>query len=203
MNATTVTFLWDILYPLLDWSYIYVNCFIPGLTNSTPIPVQTNGTDSKIQLQRKLQEVNINNIKQSDQHKRKLTEQEIMIGKRSKITDSLVTDIENFDVNLNYDGGSVSEAKLDNQNRYSVVVQNNQTNTSQLDPVFLNGGSSGSVASINFDPSHVSVSGGDYPVSYNSDRMDTGQRQSSISVEKETSHNKLDITIHSILFLIN
>ena len=42
----------------------------------------TNGTDSKLQLQRKLQEAN---IKQTEQQKRKLSEQEILIGKRSKL----------------------------------------------------------------------------------------------------------------------
>ena len=42
---------------------------------------------------------------------------------------------------------SISDAKLsgDNQNRYSVVVQNNQT--SQIDPIFINGVSSANGAS--------------------------------------------------------
>ena len=85
-----------------------------------------------------------------------------MIGKRSKLGDISVGDIENFDVNLNYDGSnlganvgvvtsinSISDAKLsaDNQNRFSVVVQNNQT--SQIDPLFINGVASANGANSN------------------------------------------------------
>lgn len=157
-----------------------------------PMP-PTNGTDSKLQLQRKLQEVN---MKTAEQHKRKLVEQEMGVGKRSKLSEEAT---ENYDVNLNYDGGVVGNAvgvlqgdtKLlaDNQNRYSVVVQNNQNNQ-QLDPVFINGNN----GMASFDTSVATAQGtsGEFQVSYNGDRIEAvmagpGARQvtsSSISLDK-------------------
>ena len=81
-----------------------------GVTTPTPTPMPSNGGDNKLQIQRKLQEVNINNIKQTEQQKRKLSDQEILIGKRSKLGDIGVGDIENFDVNLNYDGSNLGQS---------------------------------------------------------------------------------------------
>ena len=158
-----------------------------------PIP-PTNGTDSKLQLQRKLQEVNLKTT--AEQQKRKLAEQEIVMGKRSKLNEEMT---ENFDVNLNYDGGAVGNAVgvlqgdtkilADNQNRYSVVVQNNQNNQ-QLDPVFINGNN----GMASFDTSVATAQGtsGEFQVSYNGDRIEAvmagpGARQvtsSSISLDK-------------------
>jgi len=173
-----------------------------GVTTPTPTPMPSNGGDNKLQIQRKLQEVNINNIKQTEQQKRKLSDQEILIGKRSKLGDIGVGDIENFDVNLNYDGSnlganvgvvtSISDAKLsaDNQNRYSVVVQNNQT--SQIDPIFINGVSSANGASsgnpgLTFESAQPAT--GEFQVSYNGDNQVSAQRQissatCSISLDK-------------------
>ena len=130
----------------------------------------TNGTDSKLQLQRKLQEAN---IKQTEQQKRKLSEQEILIGKRSKLAES----DNSYDVNLNYEGGLAAppEPKLsDQQNRYSVVVQNNQS-----DHVMFNGNTG-----LSFEGS----SAPEFQVSYNGDRMDmagiTRPVAGSISLDK-------------------
>ena len=131
----------------------------------------TNGTDSKLQLQRKLQEAN---IKQTEQQKRKLSEQEILIGKRTKLSDA----DNSYDVNLNYEAGLVAPAEppklSENQNRYSVVVQNNQS-----DHVMFNGNSG-----LSFEGS----SAPEFQVSYNGDRMDmagiTRPMASSISLDK-------------------
>ena len=157
-----------------------------------PIP-PTNGTDSKLQLQRKLQEVN---MKTAEQHKRKLAEQEMVVGKKSRLSEEMT---DNYDVNLNYDGGTVGNAVgvlqgdtkilADNQNRYSVVVQNNQNNQ-QLDPVFINGNN----GMASFDTSVPTPQGasGEFQVSYNGERIEAvmagpGARQvtsSSISLDK-------------------
>jgi len=133
----------------------------------------SNGSDNKLQLQRKLQDGGQVNIKQPDQHKRKLSDQEILIGKRSKLGEP----DNSYDVNLNYESGGVGvggvvlaapEPKLsDNQSRYSlasVVVQNSHSQTQQ-DHVMFNGGS---VAGISFEGS----SAPEFQVSYNGDRMD-------------------------------
>ena len=172
---------------------MFVKSGLPAQT-----PVTTNGTDSKLTLQRKLQEVNISNnqinqIKQSEQQKRKMAEQEMLIGKRSKVGDGTENSLDTYDVNVNYDPVGVvtsvnneQSAKLgDTQNRYSVVVQNNQNN--QVDPVFINGN-----GGISFEGGQT-VSSGEFQVSYNGDRIETvmasavGPRQvttTSISLDK-------------------
>ena len=145
----------------------------------------TNGTDNKLQIQRKLQETV--NLKQAEQHKRKLSDQEVLIGKRSKLAE---TD-NSFDVNLNYDGGggaggvvTAPEQKLnDGESRYSlasVVVQNNHSQGS--DHVIFNGNS---VSGLSFEGSAVAP---EFQVSYNGDRLDTAgltrQVPGSISLDK-------------------
>ena len=159
-----------------------------------PMP-PSNGTDSKLQLQRKLQEVNMN-MKSADQHKRKLVEHEMVMGKRSKVSEEMT---DNYDVNLNYDGGAVGgpvgvvqgDTKIlaDNQNRFSVVVQNNQNNQ-PLDPVFINGNNG--IASFETGGAVNQGTSGEFQVSYNGERIEAvmagpGARQvtsSSISLDK-------------------
>merc|ERR1719392_473789 len=118
----------------------------------------------------------------------------MLIGKRSKVGDGPENSLDTYDtVSVNYDTVGVvttvnneQTAKLgDNQNRYSVVVQNNQNN--QVDPVFINGN-----GGISFEGGQT-VSSGEFQVSYNGDRIDTvmasavGPRQvttTSISLDK-------------------
>ena len=152
----------------------------------------SNGNDSKLQLQRKLQEVNMKQ-QQTDTQKRKLSEQtELLIGKRSKVGD---TGLEmEYEVaaaaGLEFDPGAsgsvvttAPDMKESVQNRYSVVVQNNQNQA--LDPVYING-----TAGICFDaPGSGVASSGEFQVSYTGDRIETAAgRQvtvtSSISLDK-------------------
>ena len=152
------------------------------------------GQDSKLQLQRKLQEVS---LKQVDGGKRKLSEQELLVGKRSKVGGDMELDYDMASaVGMEFDvggGGGVTSTQQDikdgNQSRYSVVVQNNQTGQPSSilpdQPVYLNGGSS-SIA--NYEPAPAPVSLAEFQVSYNGERIDTGPRQvtvtSSISLDK-------------------
>ena len=140
-----------------------------------------NGNDNKLQLQRKLQETG--NIKQTEQHKRKLSDQEILIGKRSKLGEA----DNSYDVNLNYEAGAgvvtAPENKLsESGSRYSlasVVVQNSHSQTP--DHVMFNGSS---VAGISFEGNAAP----EFQVSYNGDRMDmaglTRPVAGSISLDK-------------------
>ena len=163
-----------------------------GVVGGAGATLPSNGNDSKLQLQRKLQEVNMKQ-QQTDTQKRKLSEQtELLIGKRSKVGD---TGLEmEYEVataaGLEFDPGAsgsvvttAPDMKESVQNRYSVVVQNNQNQA--LDPVYING-----TAGICFDaPGSGVASSGEFQVSYTGDRIETAAgRQvtvtSSISLDK-------------------
>jgi len=96
--------------------------------NMASPPGEAKHRDTQLQLQRKLQEreQQQREPEQRPDQKRKLQEQEfhgvtqnILMGKRSKVGEEDI-----YDGNLEYDGSG--EKNCDNQNRYSVVVPNNQ-----------------------------------------------------------------------------
>jgi len=98
--------------------------------NLTSPPGESKHRDTQLQLQRKLQERDQQHREapenRSDQ-KRKLQEQEfhgvsqnLMIGKRSKVGEEAI-----YESNLDYEETG-DKQNCDNQNRYSVVVPNNQ-----------------------------------------------------------------------------
>ena len=170
---------------------------VSGQLSPTSAAAPPNGTDCKLQLQRKLQEANMGQLKQADQHKRKMSDQELLIGKRSKVGDGLPdqllpdTYVTPEALSFEVGGVAVPEPKLcDNQNRFSVVVQNSQT--SQIaDPVFINGNGAISFEPAAAGPGPVAATA-EFQVSYNGDRLEAGrgagqgqvQSTSSISLDK-------------------